>query len=88
MPISREEFEKGAVDPGLALLEFLRSNPELAFTLSELRDALSDSGINMEEEHLGSLIEELQKRGTIESKTVGGVVYYIYRKPRMGFRPS
>jgi|Deesub1362A_J573_1020465.scaffolds.fasta_scaffold00246_2 acetate kinase len=87
MPISRREFESGELDPGLLLIEFLRSNSDYAYTLDELVRELGSKGIHMTGEDLRNILRSLEHRGRIESKIKYGVVYYIYRKT-IGFRPS
>jgi hypothetical protein len=92
MPISRREFEKGELDPSLLVEQFLRSNPDCAYTLQELMSELASKytlqelmsgmiskGAQFSEDDLGSILERLSERGRIESKTIGGVLYYCSR---------
>ena len=87
MPISRSKFESGELDPSLFLVEFLRSNPDYAYTMEELIEKLASKGIDLTAEKVESILRLLESRGRIESKMKYGVVYYIYSK-RIGFRPS
>jgi len=82
MPISREEFEGNEVD---LVLEFFRSNANYAYTLEELVEELASRGVNLEQKDLQDILYSLEERGRIEPKTKRGVVYYIYRKPKLGF---
>jgi hypothetical protein len=87
MPISRGEFEKGELDPGLLILEFLRSNPDYAYILEELIGELAKRGMDLTAEEAQSILSSLESRGRVEAKTIHGMVYYIYSKA-LGFRPS
>ncbi len=87
MPISRSEFESGELDPGLLLIEYLRSNPDYAYTLDELKEYLISRGVHLTTEELGNVLNTLESRGRVELKVVVGVLYYIYRKT-ISFRPS
>jgi hypothetical protein len=87
MPISREEFEKGKPDPALPILKFLRSNPDIAFSLEQLYDIVLSSQIDLDIEALEMILRSLESQGKIETKKIDNVVYYIsYRKP-IGFVP-
>ena len=92
MPISRSEFEKGKPDPSLLVEEFLRANSEYAFTLAELMDGLASAytlkhlmsemiskGAQFTEDDLQKILDYSVERGRIESKTIAGVLHYIYR---------
>lgn len=87
MPISRREFESGELDPSLLLIEFLRSNPDYAYTAKELIGELASKGMDLTKEEMQNALSSLENRGRIESKIIHGVVYYICSKT-MGFRPS
>ena len=99
MPITRREFEKGQLDPSLLVEEFLRSNLDYAFTLTELMEGLASEytlaqllnglmskGAQFTAEDLQNIIDALVEKGRIESETVTDEVYYIYRKA-MGLKP-
>ena len=86
MPISRREFESGELDPSLLIIEFLRSNPDNAYTMEELMEELASRGVNLTTGEMQNILDSLEKREKIEAKASIGVVYYIYRKPRLGFR--
>jgi hypothetical protein len=47
MPLSRSQFEAGEADPALAALDFLRDNPSLAFSITEIIDALAEVGLGV-----------------------------------------
>jgi len=85
MPISRSDFESGELDPSLLLTEYLRSTPDYAYTLDELKEYLISRGVHLTTEELGNVLNTLESRGRVESKVVVGVLYYIYRKT-IGFR--
>jgi hypothetical protein len=88
MPISRDEFEKGKIDPTLyAVLLFLESSADTAYTLGELLTELKSEGLSLSEKDLVSILNSLKARRRVESKTIDDVVYYIYRRT-IGFRLS
>lgn len=87
MPISRREFESGELDLSLLLIGFFHSNPDYAYTVEELIGELVSRGVSLSEEEMRNALSSIEARGRIESKTLrGGVVYYIYSKPGLGFR--
>jgi hypothetical protein len=98
MPISRKEFERAELDPGLLVEEFLRANSEWAFTLAELMNGLASKytlkelsnalmlkGAQFTEEDFQKMLSSLEQRGRIESKTIGDVTYYSYSET-LGFK--
>ena len=87
MPISRKEFEKGELDPGFVIEEFLRSNADLAYTADELVVELASSRIALKVGEMEGLLGDLEKRGRVSENRVRDVVYYIYHKP-ISPRPS
>ena len=100
MPISRAEFDKGKPDATLLVLDFLASNEQEALTVEELMNALASTytlrklmteivskGTEFTEEGLRDILRRLQEQGKIESKTIGGAVYYIHNKA-IGFSKS
>ena len=86
MPISRREFEGGKLDPSLLIIGFLRSNADYAYTVEELLEELVSRGMDLTAEDMQGILRSLEKQDKIEAKMMRGVVYYIYRKPRLGFR--
>ncbi len=86
MPIRRQEFESGDPDPDIMVLEFLRSRPDYAYTLKELREFLATKEAGLAEKDLLEVPRSLQDREKVGAKTRRGMIYYIYRKPRLGFR--
>lgn len=86
MPISRKEFESGELDPSLLIIEFLSSNPDYAYSLEELVEWLASRGVNVKVEELRAILRSLEEQEKVEVKMKVGMVYYIYRKPRLGFR--
>lgn len=87
MPISREEFERGKPDPALPILKFLRSNPDIAFSLEQLHNIVLSNQIDLNIEALEEILHSLESQGKIETKKIDDVVYYIcFRRP-IGFVP-
>jgi len=85
MPINRREFESGEPEPSLLVTGFLRSNPDYAYTMEELVSEVASREVDLTVEEVQSILGFLEAKGTVESKTVHGVAYYIYRKV-IGFR--
>ncbi len=87
MPISRGEFEKGDIDLRLVILEFLRSNSDYAHSLEEIIEQLISEGITPIYEEVNDMLTGLVNKKRLESKSISGVLYYMYCKV-VGFRPS
>jgi hypothetical protein len=85
-PLSRSQFEAGDADPALAALDFLKGNPDLAFTLDELVEALEEVVGNVSSTRLKAGLRRMVSKGQAETRTVGRVVYYRYRRRDVGFR--
>ena len=85
MPI-RQEFESGQLDLSFVVMDFLRSNSDSAYSVNELVAELAAKGMSLTVEEVQNVMLLLEKQEKVEAKTVGGMVYYIYRKPRLGFR--
>ena len=81
MPISRTEFEKSELDPGFVLEEFLRSNPDLAYTAEELVVEMASNRVALTIEEVQGILGDLEKRERVTEHGVRDIVYYIYRKP-------
>lgn len=87
MPINDAKFKKNTPETVASLMEFLKPNFHVAYTLEDLREALAGRGVNVSADVLENLLGSLEYGGRIISKTVDGVVYYQYRKMR-GFMPT
>lgn len=86
MPINDASFRKNNPEVVASLMEFLRPNFHVAYTLDELKEVLAAKGVDVSADALESLLGSLEYGGRIVSKTVGGVTHYQYRKVR-GFMP-
>ena len=86
MPINDASFKKNRPDVTATLMEFLRPNFHIAFTLEELVAALADLGVDISAEELEDMLRSLGYGGRIVSKKVGGETYYQFRKV-IGFMP-
>ena len=86
MPINDAKFKKNSPETVAALMEFLRPNFHIAYTLDDLKEALAARGADVAADVLESLLGSLEYGGRIVSKTVDGVTHYQYRKVR-GFMP-
>jgi hypothetical protein len=86
MPINDAKFKRSNREAATALMEFLRPNFHIAYTLDELNEALADRGIDLSDKELESLLFSLGYGGRIASKEVDGETYYQYRKV-VGFMP-
>ena len=86
MPINDTSFKKNNPEAVASLMEFLRPNFHVAYTLDELVATLADRGVDVSADALESLLGSLEYGGRIVSKTVDGVTHYQYRKVR-GFMP-
>jgi hypothetical protein len=87
MPINDAKFKKNAPETVASLMEFLKPNFHVAYTLEDLREVLAGRGVDVSVAVLENLLGSLEYGGRIISKTVDGVVYYQYRKMR-GFMPT
>ena len=85
MPISRREFESGELDAGFMVMDFLRSNSDDAYTADELVELISES-VDVNKEQMRDILDSLERQGKVEVRVMRGVIYYIYRKSRLGFR--
>lgn len=86
MPITRREFESGELKPNLLIVGFLKANPDYAYTAQELRTELGTKDLTLTLRETRNILRSLVEKETIEAKTIKRVVYYIYHKPRLGFR--
>lgn len=81
MPVSRTEFEKGELDPGFVIEEFLRDNPDYAYNVDELIVQMASKEIALKQGDMKSILEQLETDGRIKSNIVRDKVYYIFSKP-------
>lgn len=88
MPISRHEYESGEIEPSAYILQVLRGYSDTAFTLEELLTLAASEGRSLSRQQLLQIMHGLVEAGTAESKSLKDVVYYIYYKRPLGFRPS
>jgi len=87
MPINNASFKKGSPEAVAALMEFLKPNFHIAYTLNDLREMLTNKGVDVSADTLESLLFSLEYGGRIISREIDGVTYYQYRKMR-GFMPT
>ena len=87
MPINDAKFKKNAPEAVASLMEFLRPNFHVAYTLEDLREVLAAREVDISSDVLETLLGSLEYGGRIVSKTVDGVTHYQYRKIR-GFMPT
>ncbi|MCJ7425944.1 MAG: hypothetical protein MUO17_02210 [Dehalococcoidales bacterium] len=86
MLVNDARFKKSNPETVAALMEFLRPNIHIAYTLDELVEALADRDVDVSADVLESLLGSLEYGGRIVSKEVDGVTHYQYRKV-LGFMP-
>ena len=86
MPISRQEYDAGGFNPEQAVLELLRTNESLAFTVPELIEMFTQRKIDMTEAVLMEILQSLESKSRITSKVVRGRLYYTYQRS-IGFLP-
>ena len=86
MPINDARFKKNSPETTATLMEFLRPNFHVAYTLEELAAALAEREADISTEELEDMLTSLEYGGRIISKNVGGVTYYQFRKV-IGFMP-
>jgi hypothetical protein len=86
MPINDARFKRNDPRTVTSLMEFLRPNFHIAYTLDELGAALADLEVNISAEELENLLNSLEYGGRIASRTIDGTTHYQYRKVR-GFMP-
>ena len=86
MPISSNDFEKSDRETSLFLVDFLRSNPRVAYGMDELVEMLASMGRNLTREEAERILASLEYGRKIDSKIIAGVTYYRYRE-FMSFSP-
>ena len=89
MPISREEFELGSVDLSLPVAHILRTRPDLAFTVEELRVILSESVARIAgDDEIVRALDSLILQDIVEAKELEGQRWYTaigQGERRLGF---
>jgi hypothetical protein len=80
MPIKRKEFESGEPQPIFAVEEFLRSNPDYAYTVEELIVELAAMRVALKVDELREILSCLETGGKTQSKVINGVLYYVYSR--------
>ena len=79
MPISSNDFEKSDRDPSIVLMDFLRTNPRVAFGMDELVGMLASVGRDLPREEVERMISLFEYGGRVESRAIAGETYYRYR---------
>jgi hypothetical protein len=91
MPISGEQFEKGLDSTEYQIVEFLKKNPNKAYSLSEIVQGI---GVSIQTDDTlkrivvtaaivfgyNSILDKLTKNGLIEQKTINGQTFYRAHK--------
>ena len=86
MPINDAKFKRNSPETVAALMEFLKPNFHIAYTLDELVAELAAKDVDVSADVLENLLDSLQYGGRIVSRTIDGATHYQYRKVR-GFMP-
>jgi len=86
MPITRNDFEKSDRETSIMLVEFLRSNFHIAYTLDELVEELASQGRKVKAEEVERFLLSREYGGRVESRIIDGVPYYRYKRV-LGFMP-
>jgi len=86
MPITSTEFEKSRREISALLIELLRFNFYIAYTVDELVEELASKGRKVKAEEVERLLLSREYGGRVESKIIDGVPYYKYSRVR-GFMP-
>ena len=86
MPISRRVFDNPENAFEQLILEFLRINANLAFTIVEIIAELKEEGFVAEDVDTLEVLTELVKLRRVEAKLVFNMIYYSYES-WIGFRP-
>jgi hypothetical protein len=86
MPINSTDFEKSRREISGLLIEFLRFNFHLAYTVDELIEMLASMGRKVKSEEVERLLLPREYGGRVESNRINGVLYYKYKRV-LGFVP-
>jgi len=84
MPINRKEFENAELDPSFTVEEFLRLDPDNAYTIEEIIVRLASKRMALKKEEVKEILKALKSEKKVSTKMVLNVAYYIYRKPDGG----
>ena len=86
MPISREEWDQGVINPALPISDLLRSRPDLAFTVEDVLNMLiAEEGRGISVEDVEQALDILVSSGRIHKKETRGQRWYTIVQRRMGF---
>lgn len=86
MPINSTDFEKSRREISGLLIEFLRFNFYIAYTVDELVEMLASKGRKVKAEEVERLLLSREYGGRVESNIINGVLYYKYKRV-LGFVP-
>ena len=86
MPINSTDFERSRREISALLIEFLRFNFYIAYTVDELVEELASKGRKVKAEEVETLLFSREYGGRVQSKIIDGVPYYKYNRVR-GFIP-
>ena len=87
MPVNDARFKKNSPRTVAVLMEFLKPNFHIAYTLEDLREVLAAKEVKVSTDELESMLFSMEYGGRIISREVDGKTYYQYRKIR-GFMPT
>jgi hypothetical protein len=71
MPIPRKQFDKIVDTVSAEVLKFLKSNPDEAFEIEELAEAVGGRPLEV-----WAILDELKRRKQVTSKCIKGKSYY------------
>jgi hypothetical protein len=71
MPIPRKQFDKSVDTVSAEVLKFLKSNPDEAFEIEELAEAVGGRPLEV-----WAILDELKRRKQVTSKCIKGKGYY------------
>lgn len=75
MPITRKEFDDSADTLSARVLEFLQSNPNDAFEIQEIAEAVGGRQLEV-----WAILDALKQRKQVSGKCVKGTGYYCIAK--------
>jgi hypothetical protein len=71
MPIPRKQFDKSVDTVSAEVLKFSKSNPDEAFEIEELAEAVGGRPLEV-----WAILDELKRRKQVTSKCIKGKGYY------------
>ena len=80
MPISSNDFEKSERESGLLLLDFLRSNPRIAYSVDDLVETLASMDRNETKKEVEKMLTLMDYGRRVKSRKIAGVTYYRYNE--------